>query len=97
MTGGIAYVLDRQGDFNTRCNRESVDLEPVSDLSDQMVLRRMIDWHLKYTESANARDILDTWEETLPKFIKVMPEAYREVLKAKKRAQPREVELVLNG
>ncbi len=97
MTGGIAYVLDRQGDFNTRCNRESVDLEPVSDLSDQMVLRRMIDWHLKYTESANARDILDTWEETLPKFIKVMPEAYRKVLKAKKRAQPREVELVLNG
>jgi glutamate synthase domain-containing protein 3 len=97
MTGGIAYVLDRQGDFNTRCNRESVDLEPVSDVSDQMVLRRMIEWHLKYTDSANAREILDTWEETLPKFIKVMPEAYREVLKAQNRAQPREMELVLNG
>ena len=97
MTGGIAYVLDTQGDFDTRCNRESVDLEPVSHPSDQMVLRKMIEWHLKYTDSTVAKEILDGWDETLPSFVKVMPLAYRKVLESQNRKQPKELELVLNG
>ena len=29
MSGGVAYVLDEEGDFATRCNMAMVELEPV--------------------------------------------------------------------
>ena len=29
MSGGIAYVLDEEGDFETRCNMAMVELEPI--------------------------------------------------------------------
>jgi len=94
MSGGIAYVLDEAGDFDQRCNQEMVDLGPVEESEDQEELRELIQGHLRYTDSANAKRVLDGWDELLPKFVKVYPRAYRVVIEARKRAR---MEAVSNG
>jgi glutamate synthase (NADPH/NADH) large chain len=81
MTGGIAYVLDRDGDFATvRCNKEEVDLEPVTEAKDIEILYRLIARHSELTGSPQAKWILGNWVATLPKFIKVFPHEYKRVL-----------------
>ena len=97
MSGGIAYVLDEDGTFDERCNQDMVDVEPVEDPADQLALHQMIEWHQEHTGSEKAGKVLDSWKETLPRFVKVMPRAYRQVMEAQERKQPREVELVLHG
>jgi glutamate synthase domain-containing protein 3 len=81
MTGGVAYVLDRDGDFQSiRCNRAEVDLEPVSDPKDIEKLYQLIAQHCEFTDSPQAKWILENWGATLPKFIKVFPHEYKRVL-----------------
>ena len=81
MTGGVAYVLDQDGDFaSVRCNRAEVDLEFVSDAEDIRILHRLITRHSELTASPQAKWILQNWETTLPKFIKVFPHEYKRVL-----------------
>jgi glutamate synthase (NADPH) large chain len=81
MTGGIAYVLDHAGDFpSVRCNRNEVDLEQVTEAKDVELLHRLISRHGEYTGSPQAKWILQNWETTLPKFIKVFPHEYKRVL-----------------
>jgi len=80
MSGGIAYVLDEEGDFiENRCNPEMVDFDPLSE-EDVTFLRGIIERHLEYTGSPKAKRLLDQWEETLSKFIKVMPVDYKRAL-----------------
>ncbi len=97
MSGGIAYVLDEDGTFDERCNPEMVDMEPVEDPADQLALHQMVEWHQEHTGSEKAGKVLDSWKETLPRFVKVMPLAYRQVMEEQERKQPKEVELVLHG
>ena len=93
MSGGVAYVLDETGDFGKyRCNRAMVDLEPVSDPDDVAELRGMIETHRRYTRSAVAARVLDTWDETLGKFVKVMPVEYRRALEQTAGGNKRESE-----
>jgi glutamate synthase (NADPH) large chain len=81
MTGGTAFVLDSSGNFATvKCNRREVDLERVVDPNDISMLQRLIERHSEYTDSPQARWVLDNWEEMLPKFIKVFPHEYKRVL-----------------
>ena len=81
MTGGIAYVLDNVGDFgSTYCNRNEVDLEPVSESADILLLHRLISRHGELTDSPQAKWILQNWEAILPKFVKVFPHEYKRVL-----------------
>jgi glutamate synthase domain-containing protein 3 len=80
MSGGEAFVLDEEGRFGPLCNPELVDLEPVVNESDKLDLRRLLVEHLEATGSANARRVLDNWDELLPKFVKVMPRDYKRVL-----------------
>ena len=81
MTGGVAYVLDQFGDFpSVRCNRAEVDLEPVSDQKDIDLLYRLIARHSELTGSTQAKWIIENWESTLPKFVKVFPHEYKRVL-----------------
>ena len=80
MTGGIAYVLDQAGDFAVRCNQVEVDLEPISNQRDVDTLFQLIARHGEYTGSPQAKWIMDNWETTLPKFIKVFPHEYKRVL-----------------
>ena len=80
MSGGIAYVLDEAGDFiENRCNPDMVDFDPLTK-EDIKFLRGIITRHLEYTGSAVAKRVLEQWEETLPKFIKVMPVDYKRAL-----------------
>jgi glutamate synthase (NADPH/NADH) large chain len=80
MSGGIAYVLDENGDFEYYCNKGLVELSPVEDKTDIVELQDMINKHLLYTQSAKAATILTNWDEYLPKFVKVIPFEYKKVL-----------------
>ena len=115
MSGGIAYVLDEQGDFEQRCNLAMVELEPIPaedaalesldhqggdlethgrvDVSHDMTrgdalrLRMLIERHTRYTDSSRGRQILDDWNNYLPKFVKIMPVYYRRALQEMQFAQ----------
>ncbi len=80
MSGGFAYIYDEKEDFNAHCNLEMVDLESVVDDSDICELRKLLENHIRYTDSEKAQFILNNWEEELPKFIKVFPIEYKRVL-----------------
>ena len=80
MSGGIAYVLDENQLFDTRCNLEMVDIEPVNDPEDEAFLKKYVERHYHYTQSPLAAKILKDWEEFLPFFVKVMPIDYRKAL-----------------
>ena len=84
MSGGIAYVLDENVDFDYYCNRGLVDLAPVEDKADVRELQAMINNHLLYTQSLVAQEILTNGEEFLPKFVKVIPFEYKKVLEEEK-------------
>jgi glutamate synthase (NADPH/NADH) large chain len=94
MSGGIAYVLDRNQLFDTRCNLEMVDVEPLVEEEDRVFLRKILDLHVKQTGSRNAIQILNMWEEMLPLFVKVIPIDYRAALKRIKERETRESETV---
>ncbi len=80
MSGGFAYVLDEDGSFDRRCNLATIDLEPVKNPGDISRLRSLIEEHAELTASPLARRVLDTWDDVLPKFVKVFPMEYRRVL-----------------
>ncbi|AXA36272.1 MAG: glutamate synthase large subunit [Candidatus Hydrogenedentota bacterium] len=80
MSGGIAFVWDVDGKFETRCNKAMVDLEPVSDEKDIELLKLLLTNHEKLTGSTVARRILDQFEATLPQFVKIMPKDFRRAL-----------------
>lgn len=80
MSGGIAYVLDLDGKFRSRCNPELVDLDKVEEEEDIMTLRMMIQQHQRHTNSQLAREVLADFVNLLPKFIKVFPRDYKRVL-----------------
>jgi glutamate synthase (ferredoxin) len=91
MSGGIAYVLDADGNFRTRCNPEMVDLEPLQDPEDLAALRELVENHVRHTGSTVGRRVLDRWAETVPKFVKVMPRDYKRALMEARQAQERPV------
>nr|AAL26865.2 NADH glutamate synthase precursor [Phaseolus vulgaris] len=80
MSGGIAYVLDLDGKFQSRCNLELVDLDKVEEEEDVYTLRMLIQQHQRHTNSLLAKEVLDDFENLLPKFIKVFPREYKRVL-----------------
>jgi glutamate synthase (ferredoxin) len=87
MSGGIAYVLDLQGDFRRRSNPGMVDLEPLDQAADIDLVRHLIERHVRHTGSTYAARILDGWIAMRPRFVKVMPRDYRRVLAAEARAR----------
>ena len=78
MSGGIAYVLDMTGDFESYYNPELVLIESLS-IDDELTVKKMVSHHAEYTGSLIAHDILDNWEAYKPKFIKVIPADYKKV------------------
>jgi glutamate synthase (ferredoxin) len=88
MSGGVAYVFDEEGDFESRCNRETVAVERL-DESDLREVEEMLKRHALYTRSARAWQILALWDETAPKFVKVMPYDYRRMVEALRQAESR--------
>ncbi len=80
MSGGIAYVFDEQNTFKNRCNGEALNLLKVEEDNDVKQLRELIENHYNATQSPLAQKILENWEQSLSKFIKVFPEEYRRAL-----------------
>jgi glutamate synthase (ferredoxin) len=87
MSGGIAYVLDVDGDFERRCNLGMVDLEPLDQPEDVELVRDLIGRHAAHTGSTCAADLLARWADVQPRFVKVMPKDYKRVLQAEARAR----------
>ena len=94
MSGGIAFVLDDSQLFDTRCNLEMVDIEPVSTEDDQRLLYTLIRNHVTLTQSEHASRIVRDWTEMLPLFVKVMPLDYRIALLRMRKEEARETEVV---
>jgi glutamate synthase (ferredoxin) len=87
MSGGIAYVLDEAGDFAGRVNTQMVSLERLEDAAEIIAVRRLVERHLEHTSSGRARQVLDGWDENVPKFVKVIPRDYKRMLAAIARAE----------
>ncbi len=87
MSGGIAYVLDVDGDFDYFCNKGLVDLTKIEDRDEEREVQEMIANHYKHTGSKLAEKILVNWEEYLTKFVKVIPFEYKKIMEEQKLAQ----------
>jgi len=73
MSSGIAYVLDTDNVFSSRCNRELVDIERIGDEREIDALHTVIEWHARRTRSKHAERILDAWEQLCNSFWRVLP------------------------
>jgi glutamate synthase domain-containing protein 3 len=87
MSGGVAFVLDEEDDFEKLCNRDMVSLEAVESDEDVALLRGMVERHLEWTYSAVADRVLENFEELLPRFVKVMPNDLKRVLRERQEAE----------
>jgi glutamate synthase (ferredoxin) len=87
MSGGIAFVLDVDGNFKRRCNLGMVDLEALDRAEEIQLVRDLIERHVRHTGSAYARKILADWLGLQPRFVKVMPKDYKRILLAEARAR----------
>jgi glutamate synthase (NADPH/NADH) large chain len=76
MSGGVAYVLDRNGELESRCNMEMVKLSVVEDKAEIAELKQLIETHQAYTDSDLATELLANWDESLSLFVRVMPVDY---------------------
>ena len=85
MSGGEAYVLDEAGDFPVRVNKQMVALEKLDDPAEIEEVRQMIQRHANYTKSQRAAQVLASWSQMAPKFVKVMPKDYKRMLQAIQR------------
>jgi glutamate synthase (NADPH/NADH) large chain len=95
MSGGVAYVFDKNKNFAARCNMEMVAFDPL-EAEDVAELKRLVSNHANYTNSEVAKDILANWEQSLAHFVKVMPTDYKAVLLKRKQNQANK-EVVING
>ena len=73
MSGGIAYVLDTNNDFAAKCNMEMVALETVDTETESLELKALITQHFEATGSVVASELLANWDESVKRFVKVMP------------------------
>jgi glutamate synthase (NADPH) large chain len=95
MSGGIAYVYDEDGQFASRCNTAMVSLGPVAsaaeqqaagntrlhrDQTDEVLLKKLLQDHNRWTGSRRARELLDNWTVARTKFVKVFPNEYKRAL-----------------
>jgi glutamate synthase (NADPH/NADH) large chain/glutamate synthase (ferredoxin) len=110
MSGGVAYVYDEDGRFASRCNTSMVTLDRVhasaeqkaatprtrlhADQTDEVLLRRLLEEHNRWTGSRRARELLDSWSESRAKFVKVFPNEYKRALA---EMHDREVEAASTG
>ncbi|HMS05814.1 MAG TPA: glutamate synthase-related protein, partial [Burkholderiaceae bacterium] len=94
MSGGVAFVYDEDGQFAKRCNTSMVGLEKVLPAaeqggeasgwhrgqSDEALVKKLLEDHLRWTGSRRARELLDHWADSRAKFVKVFPHEYKRAL-----------------
>jgi glutamate synthase (ferredoxin) len=89
MSGGVAYVLDRDGEFESRVNHGMVSTTDELEGKDREMLRRLVENHVAYTGSDRGEYVLEHWEEELENVVKVMPDAYADVIAEREGADVR--------
>jgi len=82
MSGGVAYVLDEDRDLYTKLNKEMVLFSEVTEKYDIIELRELIEEHVSATGSEKGKAILESFEEYLPKFKKIIPHDYKRMMTA---------------
>ncbi|MFT7130230.1 MAG: glutamate synthase (NADPH/NADH) large chain, partial [Gammaproteobacteria bacterium] len=88
MSGGIAYIWDKDSKFKNNCNMGMVELESLEVDADRDEVKSLIENHFEFTGSTIAKQLLADWDTAVSQFIKVMPTDYKRVLnqKASKKA-----------
>ena len=84
MSGGVAYVWDKRGDFDYYCNMDMVEINLVEETSYRKELKELIRKHYLYTGSPLAGRMLDDWNHYVEQFIQVVPIEYKRVLEEEK-------------
>ena len=82
MSGGIAYVLDEDSSLYMKLNKELVSIGGVTEKYDVEELKGIITEHVKATGSPKGQEVLNNFEEYLPKFKKVLPNDYAKMMQA---------------
>ena len=80
MSGGVAYVLDEHNHLYRNLNKDLVLMETVDTKNDQLELKTLLQKHLEATGSKKAKKVLDSFDEYLPKFKKIIPEDYKKLM-----------------
>ena len=84
MSGGVAYVWDKNHDFDYYCNMDQVEINLVEEASSRKELHELIRQHYLYTGSSLARKMLDDWARYIDDFIQIVPIEYKRVLEEEK-------------
>ncbi len=86
MSGGVAFVLDDEArSFAKRCNPEMVSLSKLEEAAELQLVHGLITRHAQLTGSTRAAEILASWKQLAPSFVRVMPNDYRRVLEAQQK------------
>ena len=80
MSGGVAYVWNKDGNFDYFCNMEMVELSLIEEAGYRKELHELIRQHYLYTGSKLARTMLDDWNHYVDQFIQIVPIEYKKVL-----------------
>jgi len=94
MSGGLAFVLDEDDRFRSRCNPEMVFLDGLDEPEDEEQVRDLLIQHAGYTRSAVAARLLGDWDRAASNFVKVTPKDFRPVLEERRRAEREKKALV---
>ena len=79
MSGGIAYVFDEDGTFNSKCNAELVHIQSIENPEELKDVYNMIEQHVAYTNSGHGKRILSYWEKYSSQFVRVIPKSYLKI------------------
>ncbi len=81
MSGGIAYIYDPDNEFESKYNKEMVQLEKVT-AEDEPTINDLLLNHSRWTQSPIAKKILANFKKSMKKFVKVMPLEYKRILQS---------------
>ncbi|HSO39270.1 MAG TPA: glutamate synthase-related protein, partial [Labilithrix sp.] len=90
MSGGLAFVLDEEATFASRCNRGMVEIESL-DAADEVMVRELMEEHVARTWSVRGAELLARWSEVRGRFVKVIPTEYKRVLEQQRAVEPQGV------
>jgi glutamate synthase (NADPH/NADH) large chain len=80
MSGGVAYIWDPDDEFENDANTGMVTLSDELAEKDRRMLRRLLENHAEYTDSQRAKELIDDWETTVGQFVRVLSDAYAEII-----------------
>ncbi|MDF2923093.1 MAG: glutamate synthase large subunit [Paenibacillaceae bacterium] len=87
MSGGIAFVYDADGSFQSRINKEMVHVEGLTESYEINEVKTMIRNHVKFTSSTVGQRILENWEENVFSFVKVIPKDFKRMFDSIEKAK----------